>query len=200
MALVVKSPEDYTHALQGLLPFGPAWPREPEAVLTKLLEAWAIELSRVDNTANELLEDIYPNTTTSLLPDWERVTGMPNFCLTLGNTIVERRQDVLAILTSRGGQSPQYFIDVAAKLGYTITITEFLFDPFRVGISAVGDALNGESGVYVWQVNSQLNTVQFFRVGFSGTGDALASWSNDRLECIINKFKPAHTLVLFSYT
>ncbi len=38
----------YLGLLQGLLPTGPAWPRDPDATLTKLLSAEAEEFARLD--------------------------------------------------------------------------------------------------------------------------------------------------------
>lgn len=189
---------EYTQQLIKLSPTGKAWPTESDSVWATLLNAIAQEFARVDARANELLNEIYPDTTTELLPDWERVAGLPDPCSGLGASVAIRRRDLLAKITARGGQSPQYFIDLAASLGYTITITEF--DEFIVDVNAVEDALLGEAWAYSWQVNAGLNTVTYFTVGSNSTGDALAEWGNERLECVITARKPAHTVVLFAYT
>ena len=72
--------EQYRQALQSLLPPGPAFTREPNALLTKLLDALAQELYRADLRAAQLIDEAFPDTTTELLPDWERVAGLPDAC------------------------------------------------------------------------------------------------------------------------
>ena len=183
--------------LQGLLPQGPAWPREPEAVLTLLLDAWASEFSMIDGRANKLADELDPRTTSELLDDWERVVGLPSSCMVgVIQSVAERRAALYSKLTGLGGQSRQFFLDLAASLGYTVTITEYR--PYHVN-NAVNLPINSELWSFVWQVNSQLNTVRRFTVG-SAVNDALASWGNQLLECAISQLTPAHTKVLFAYT
>lgn len=69
---------DYLQQLQELLPPGPAWPRDPDAYLTRLLSAWAAECARVDARANALMDEADPRATAELLPDWERMLGLPD--------------------------------------------------------------------------------------------------------------------------
>lgn len=188
----------YREALQALLPPGAAWTREADAVLTALLDALAQELARVDVRADGLFDEADPRTTAELLADWERVAGLPDSCVTTTQTTAERRATLVGKLTGLGGQSRQYFIDLAAALGYTVTITEH--GPFRVGQNAVGDPLNGDSWQFAWTLNAPATTVREFAVGGSAVGDALRSWGNTLLECAIRRFSPAHTTVLFSYS
>jgi hypothetical protein len=49
----------------------------------------------------------------------------------------ERRAALLTRITMMGGQSREFFIALAAAIGYTIWITEYR--PFMVGIDRVGD-------------------------------------------------------------
>ncbi len=108
----------YLAHLQALLPPGRALTREPNAVLTSVLAALAEEFSRVDARAAQLLEELDPRTTTELLADWERVAALPDACIVATQTTGERRDALLARLTARGGQSRQYFIDTAQRLGF----------------------------------------------------------------------------------
>jgi len=190
--------KQYRQALQALLPPGPAWTREEGATLTKLLDALAQEFYRADVRAGELLDEIFPDTTIEMLQDWERVVGLPGACGELADTVQERRRDLIARLTARGGQSRQYFTDLAATLGFTITITEYR--PFRVGMSAVGDPICDSRWLFVWQVNGPQTTVTCFRTSESAVAEALANWGNGRLECIFEQLKPAHTVIIFSYS
>lgn len=187
---------DYLQQLRGLLPPGPAWPRDAESLLTEILTAFAQEFARIDQRIEKLLDEADPRTTLELLPDWERVAGLPDVCTGPLDSVAARRDALIARLTSLGDQSRQYFIDLAAALGYTITITEFR--PFTVG-SAVNDPLCSEEWRFAWQVNAEQDTVRKFTVT-SGVDEAFASWGNTLLECAISRLKPAHTLVQFAYT
>ena len=189
--------EEYKRQALKLLPQGLIWFFDDDKNVAKLINALADEMEVVDGAAEAFLNDFFPDTTSQFLPDWERVAGLPDPCSGLAATIGLRRQDLLTKLTSIGGQNRQYFIDLAASLGYTITITEF--NPFRTGISRTGDALNGVDWQHAWQVNGVENEIQYFRVGVSATGDALRSWGQTRLECLLNRLKPAHTILLFEY-
>lgn len=190
------SADDYLRQLQALLPPGPAWAKDDEAGLTRLLNGLAQEFARVDARANQLMDEADPRTTAELLPDWERVAGLPSICMAgISQTLAERRAALHAKITSRGGQSRQYFIDLAATLGYTVTITEFR--PWQVN-HAVNLPLAGALWAFVWQINAALNTVQPYTV-VSAVNEPLNAWGNERLECAIKQLKPAHTTVLFAY-
>lgn len=187
--------DDYLKQLQALLPQGPAWSREPDAVLTKLLTEFAAEFSRVDFRIEDLLNEADPRTTNELLADWERVAGLPDLCTGIPETIAQRRELLVAKLTNVGGQSKQFYIDLAAKLGYAITITEF--KRFRV-TSRVNEQLTNADWNYAWRVNAQQDTVRAFRVN-GRVSEPLATWGNTALECMITRLKPAHTHVQFAY-
>lgn len=188
----------YQQQLIKLTPPGQAFPTGTDSLWVKLLGIFSDTFARIDANAVLLINEAFPDTTSQLLPNWERVTGLPDECSVLGDTYEIRRANLIAKLRATGGQSPAYFIDVASALGYTITITEFT--PFRVGIDTVGEGLRGTDWWFAFQVNSALNTITWFRAGLSAAGEALAVWGNDRLECVINKLKPAHTVALFSYS
>jgi uncharacterized protein YmfQ (DUF2313 family) len=187
---------EYLAQLQALLPPGAAWRRDAGSALTEFLAALAEELARIDQRVDALLDEADPRTTTELLTDWERVAGLPDACTGPLPTLAQRRAALVARLTSIGGQSRAYFIALAASLGYTVTITEYR--PYHVN-SHVNDPLNSELWTFVWQVNAALNTVRRFTVN-AGVNEPLAAWGNELLECVIRRFAPAHTKVLFAYS
>lgn len=189
---------DYLRQLQALLPPGVAWPRQPDATLTRFLAGLAEELARVELRGEQLFDEADPRTAAELLADWERVLGLPDPCVVASQSSSERRQAAYAKLTDAGGLSRQFYVDLAARLGYTITVTEFR--QFKVGQSVVGDPLYGDDWVYAWQVNAALDTIREFKVGQSAVGDPLRSWGNAALECAINARQPAHTHTIFSYS
>ena len=77
-----------------------------------------------------LLYELFPDQATELLSDWERVCG-----LTLDDTETpqSRRQRVVAQLRSVGRMDQAYYIELAAELGYTITIEELMRESFDGG-------------------------------------------------------------------
>jgi uncharacterized protein YmfQ (DUF2313 family) len=186
----------YLRQLTALLPRGDGLSREPTSNLYKLLQALADELGRFDDRMEQLKREWDPSLTLEMLPDWERVLGLPDPCITEDQTVDQRRDAVVAKLTLLGGQSRAFFISLAASLGYTITITEF--DPFVSGGGHSGDPLYDYEWAHTWQVNSAEDTVVYFDCN-SVCSEALASWSNEALECAITDRAPAHTVVNFAY-
>lgn len=189
--------DDYLSQLQALLPPGAAWPREGDATLTNLLLGLAEELARVDGRAEALLAEIDPRTTNELFADWERVLGLPDPCVTEPQTAVQRREAIVAKLTMTGGQTPAYLVAAARAIGYPISITEF--DSFHAG-SAAGDPLFDEDWRHAFQVNTGEETVRTFKAGAGQAGEPLRIWGNVALECLIERLKPAHAVVLFAYS
>jgi len=189
---------DYLEQLKTLLPPGQAFPREAGTTLHDLLDGMSIELARVDGRGEALPAEANPISTNELLSDWERVAGLPDKCSgVLEETLQGRRSALLTKLTSTGGQSASYFIELAGSLGYEVTIEQFR--PFRVGMSRVGDSLTNGDWVFTWLIRAPEVSVTSFRVGLSAVGERLRTWGNDTLECKINQLKPAHTIALFAY-
>lgn len=173
---------DYKYQLINLLPTGLAWPTlETDNNFTQLLDAIAEELARVDVRAQNLLEEAFANTTVELLPDWERIAGLPDNCTGELELLQQRRNALIGVLTIERNLSKKFFIEMAARLGFVITIAEL--------------------PNWVWQVNATLsaNTV-YFRADESVVGDALVQSDNNLLECVMQTLKPAHTIVNFNYT
>jgi uncharacterized protein YmfQ (DUF2313 family) len=181
--------------LQNLLPRGAAWTRERTSRLTQLLQGMAEELARIDTRGDALVNEALPDTTLELLDGWETVAGLPGECTGPLETVSLRRDALIMRLTAVGGQSRQYFIDLAETLGFEITIDEFR--PFRVG-SVAGDLLTNGDWIYSWRVNAPETTVREFTAGCFA-GEPLATWGNALLECAISRVKPAHTILIFGY-
>ncbi len=191
------SPKDYEQAIKRLLPTGPAWNREPGSLLSALTNALVQIFARVDSRVHDLIEESYPDSTLWLLPEFETLVGLPDECVKLADTIALRRQDVKARLTAQGGASKQYFTELARSLGYEITITEFF--PFLMNRNVMGDPLHGDTWAFVWQVHATGGSYRYFEYGHSFMGEPYVTFNNERLECVFEKYKPAHTIVIFSY-
>lgn len=188
---------NYKNTLLGLLPVGLAWPREPGTNLDNLITCLAEEPNRVAGRVEDMLKESYPLTSSELLTDWERITGLPGKCLEAPETLQFRREAVDQKLASTGGQSKQFYIDLAAKIGFEVTISEYR--PFKAGVSKAGDPVNSDDWAYAWQVNAPEETIRDFKAGRSAAGEPLRVWGNEILECVIGQVKPAHTYLLFAY-
>jgi uncharacterized protein YmfQ (DUF2313 family) len=189
---------DYLLQLQALLPRGLAWAITQTSTLSMLLRAWADEFARVDLRCDQLLDEADPRTTLELLPDWERVAWLPDPCVMIDQSVDQRRAALLSKLTATGGQSRAYFIALAESMGYAgATIDEYL--PANCNGNC-NDALYSEDDKYAWTLNLPLSTGGVFVANCNGNcNDALQSWGDEALECRINKYKPAHTSVIFAY-
>ncbi len=197
MPLPVFSDADYLAGLQGLLPQGSAWPREADAVWTGLLTAFAPAYQRSGAAAAALVPDLFPATTVSFLPEWEETLGLPDACTPAGQVTAQRQAAIVARLTARGGQSVPYFVGVAEALGNAAAVEEYGL--FRVGVSAVGDAIAADAWAYAWTVQVTALGETFFTVGDSQVGDPLLSVSDGGVACILGRLAPAHTVLTVTY-
>lgn len=208
MPYFLRTAESFAHALMAKLPVGEIWPRDRDSTLYRLVRGlaglparWAADVFAF------LMVEAFPPTSLRLLPDWERVLGLPEPCLPVTDlTIAERQLHVREKLARRPGrQDRAYFIEIAARLGYQITIKEFR--PFMCGVSRCGDATWGigpHQMRFVWKVGVPSPRLTWFRCGF-GSGRAgqdphLRIRRAEDLECILRKLKPAHTHLVFDYS
>lgn len=200
----------YKRQLLQLLPRGAAWEIELGDVRDKFLEAIAQELARVEARGVDLFNEGDPRTALEMLPDWEQAVSLPDSIVTeIPASVTERRIAILTKLLARGGASPQYFIDLAAVMGFLITITEYTSSVARSGRLRSGDRIYGTAWAYAWKVNVDLSSPALdgwagasiiFRSGTGRSGGRLRSWNGPVLEAVIRLRKPSHTVVLFSYS
>lgn len=204
-----RTGDDYCDTFLTLLPSGQAWPKEPGSTLERaccgLSQYWGF----VDSRAADLLEiESDPRTTVEILPEWERAWGLPDPCFPSATSIAERQRMLVLVMTWMGGQSRQYFIDLMAWLGYTIEIGEFA--PFMAGVSRVGDTraptpddyfrwyIGPPEQRFVWTVNIGQIDLRWFRAASSMAGyhHHLEFGVPDEIVCLLNRWKPAHTLIV----
>jgi len=219
---VRRSGSDYAQAMLELLPHGQAWPRSLDSTLVKSVDGLADYYGTVDARAADLLEqESDPRKTVELLPDWERNWGLPDPCFQSTPTISMRQKMLVFKMTLLGGQSRDFFINTVAKgmLGYTITISEYA--PFMCGVSNVGDTrtpplnpnpLVGDYRWYIgppemrfyWTVHVAAKSLGWFRCGGGGgqlgVDHHLEIGTDADLECLLNRWKPAHTEIVFDYS
>lgn len=161
------------------------------------------------------LRGLAPLQALEWLEDYESAYGLPGDCRQSGLLVQERLALLTVALAERAAITRDYYVWLAAQLGYAVTIEEF--SGFKAGFSAAGDRLTnyesrfcagsraGESLAtgapwqYVWLVRASDTPTTLFRAGVSAAGEPLASWTNTLLECAIRQAAPAHTTVHFVY-
>ncbi len=133
-----------------------------------------------------------PRTATFMFSEWVALTGV---------TVQPTHDQTVALIMTRllnlGGQSVNYFIGVAAAIGYSISIARHR--PARYGTAKFGDPYGQGAWAFVWDVLSALVNFVPAKYGTARYGDPYATWANDRLEQVIKRFAPAHSLVRFLY-
>lgn len=188
----------FTAAIANLFPRGFAWPRDPDAVQTKVRQALGdIVFDLHARTMTFLDIEAFPDTTDGLLAEWETARGLPDACTPSGQTEDQRRGALLARVTDTGGLSRQHYIDLALYLGLTVTIDEFR--PFTCE-SMVEEPVYGTEWRFAWRLNvPETVTPVPFRAGMR-CGARLRSWGDGRLECVIEAHNRPSRIVLFAYT
>lgn len=197
MAAPNYTASDYLGALLALLPRGRAWPRDADAPQVQALAGLAPSLARVNGRANQLLVDAFPGTTYELLQEWESTLGLPDPCIGTDGSYQQRLSLVTSRFAGQGGQSVSYYTAVAKSVGYDISIQQFhqytVTDDCSMGLC-------GADWNHAWSVISAASDGTHVRNVNDDVGTALASWGNPVLECLMTRYKPAHTVVLFAYT
>jgi uncharacterized protein YmfQ (DUF2313 family) len=204
-----------------LFPDGIAWPKFPVAytpaqlpaaptfwkVIYGLAQYWGF----VDSRAADLLEiETDPRKTMEMLKEWETAFGLPDPCLQEPLTIDARHAMLVQRMTMLGAQSKDWFKEVASWLGYTITIGEYA--PWIVGISRCGGTLDDEGNPrwqiappeirFYWTVHVDQAKLTWFRCGAGECGvdpHLIIGLATD-LECLLNRWKPAHTAIIYDYS
>lgn len=210
----------YTKHLAKLLPQGKAWlssqgtgsdPSGSKESSSKtsnfhnLFQGMASELTRTHVRFESLLKENDPRITLELLSEWERFAGLPDDCSiissTLGETIQKRKENLLQKLTGVQGQSVAGFEKLLKRLRVNAKITELC--PFVFGVSQAGqDALNGgaenRNYFFIEVIEERLTWLECGVSEIGVTSFVVIDYAEE-LECLINRFKPAHTQVIVSY-
>ena len=190
---------DYRKLLQSLLPKGNIWNRREDSVLGEVLLAEGDELARVENHSLDLLAERFPRNAVYMNSEHEFDLGLPNDCYSYVDTTLEERKNISqAKYISTARLDKQYYIDYAGDLGYEITIDEFT--PLWSGLARSGDLCISQRGIFYWRVNIYNADTEwiFLRSGLGSSGDPLAKIpGTELLTCILNKVKPAHTVLIY---
>jgi uncharacterized protein YmfQ (DUF2313 family) len=165
-----------------------------------------------------------------LLPDWERAWGLPDPCFPSATTIEARRRMLILYMTYLGGQSRDYYVKLMKFVGYEVHddyVGEFA--PFMAGVSQCGDTrplkftydasgnvvgreidthknfrwyIGPPEQRFSWFVAVGERAYYWFRAGSgqAGVDHHLEIGVPQEIQCLLNRWKPAHTAVVLNFT
>jgi uncharacterized protein YmfQ (DUF2313 family) len=186
------TPAEFTTDLSMLMPPGNAFGFQTLALLSGIGQCFGdfhADLAQVSEV------ETIPSTAESWLPSWLKDWGLPDQCMPAAATPAESTDMLLAKIAAIGGQSEDYYIGVAAAMGYTITVS--FFTPLRFG-QPFGTPFYDEKYVFVWKVHAPGFTRSFLKCG-QAFGLPFSSWTGTPLQCVLRGIQPSHTLLLFNY-
>ncbi len=193
--------EDNTSALAAYLPNDKLFAAKniDGSNLRKMLKGLGGEMTRADQIFQSIWDgtNIVETTDPDYMSAWESAVGIPNtyFSQTTSLSIEDRRQQVLIQLRSLGVLTAQDFIDLAALLGYTITIQQginVLYPPYSVPFIPI---TNERDARFIMFVNGL------------GTASAFPPYSvpflpqnpGAQLQTLFNILKPTNTIIIYLF-
>lgn len=196
------STTEYTKMLLDLLPNGKIWhaARQSDGVLYNLLKAFAMEMNQLDLRVDDLKIERDTRTAYQLLKEHETDLALPDDCAQGSQTITERRFHAHSKFIEDGGLHEQSYVGLADEFGWTIT-TDY-FSPFWCGIGRCGDSIGDQDALFYARINILIDADSwvYFTCGSSQCGDGLIKdIGTGILECIFNKYKPAHITLIWNY-
>jgi uncharacterized protein YmfQ (DUF2313 family) len=186
MAAPLYSPADYLAALQALMPRGRVWPRDPDALQTKVLAGLTRSYAANNARANYLLQDSFPASALELLPEWEATLGLPSTAAGPAPTVRARQVLVVARLVGADGISPDSFSRYSGMLGYDVSIQGRA--PFRCGQSSCTAPLGARERFFQWTITARARP----DMPFGAYGPAV-------LEAEIRRLAPPHAVLTFKF-
>ncbi len=155
-------------------------------MLAKVLFGMSDEYSRIEGRAEDLFDEKDTRTTVELLAEHELDFGLPEIGESISSIESERQAELNAALLRVGQQFEQYFIDIAAALGYTISIEEFV--PFWTSVSTVNSPVGPLRNLFFFRILIDLDSVTY-------PNEVNITKLISRMTAI----KPGHTHILFEF-
>ncbi len=139
-------------------------------------------LDQVQVGAQQLLSEMFPDTCSELIDDWERLLGLPDVCTGRLPDLSRRVAAVAAKWAEKRQLSAPALIGVAQAMGFAVTITNYAAR--RYGQAVFGTAYCGRA----WA-----NTITI-------TAPDIPVQDRAVLECTFARLRPAHVYLDFNYS
>ena len=184
---------EHTNAIADYLPNGLVFGSKyvDSSVIRAFLESLAPEFQRAEQTLIETSKQHDINCAVDFIALWESAVGIPDDCFPATGTLLERQTHVICKLAGMNVQTEQDFIDLADKLGFTITITSLggnRFPPYKIPFTPT-DPITSK---FIWIVDGvDPGNVPPYSIPL-----ALTSTSSI-IRCVFNLTKPAMTIIRF---
>lgn len=171
------------------------------STLAKVLSCLAGELARIEADLYAIANEAVPGLSESLLSKWEEDLGLPEECFPLAMGLKERQDAAHAKYTTKyTGLSETFFVDLALSLGATIEIiiAGGVGTPFRSG--GTYDTEITRVGPYSSSSDPKSRVWSAARIHTWIVKIASSEPNIDIIQCLFERWKPAHTVVQFVIT
>jgi uncharacterized protein YmfQ (DUF2313 family) len=176
----------YRKLLQSFFPTGYFWSRAENSEITKILRAIAQEFSRIEERAENLIDEQDVRITDELITEHEKDYNLSSAEDGISKTTTKRRNDLHAALLTVGQQNPDYYIELGETLGYEVTVETY--KPFWCGVGVCGDQVGDQNNIFFWTIRIDVDSV-----------DEPSEVNLTKLINKINSTKPTHTIALYNY-
>lgn len=190
--------DEYYQQFLKLLPRGPLWRDLP--MFKSLFMPLAAGFEYIESRLQNLIKESRALTAVETLEDKEAEWGLPDPCTGQLATIYERQIALWQKMTDTGGQRRIDYIQIAARLGYTITIEELKPTTTKSRVSARISS-NDEWSIIKVNILSAQNETYFKQRATtkSRVSARISQSSHFNIECVFNRIKPAHLTFIFNY-
>lgn len=171
----------HQRAFLQLLPQGLAWNTAPDTLLAHIAEALSRSAARVTERAQALLSERFPSTASLLLEDWERFLGLPDCDIGEGAGVAERQVYAANKMRLKPSLNRQFYISLAQAYGFTVTIHNPPESQW-VSIITIKDHVKYRNMHVLDPITTPLRV-----------------YSAGILECLLNRYKPAHQEFRYVY-
>lgn len=188
----------YQRIFLQLLPTGLAWNKEPGSGLSRLAGALADGPGQDAATIAQLLNERFPDQARTLLADWENWLGLPD-CTSAGQTIDERRTAAAEKYRMVGSLNRRFYIDLAARYGFDIDIESFSDGAYATCLDNCLTRLRKNYGRYTSHIIIKNSVDHRYSTVLDHCLTPLVAYSGGVLECLLEKYKPAHQVFIYIY-
>ena len=188
--------EQHAQVQADFMPTGKFWRAKNivDSKIRDLLRGFGASAKRQEEVLAKFWEEIFIGTTEEFIDDFEKALGIPDDCFTGTGTLEERRIDAQLKMVSLYVVTEQDFIDLAALLGFTITIER----PIETNIFPYTfpfELVNAKTLRFTWIIVGVDVAAAGFPYTFPVTFDA--ETNQNILQCLFGKLKPANTSLQF---
>ncbi|HII0646831.1 TPA: YmfQ family protein [Salmonella enterica subsp. enterica serovar Yopougon] len=188
----------YQRVFLQLLPTGLAWNKDSDSTLAKLSGALADSPERDAGSIASVLTERFPDQSTVLLEDWEKWLGLPD-CTSAGQTVEERRTAAAEKYRMVGSLNRQFYIDLAARYGFDIEIESFSDGAYATCLDNCRTRLRKNYGRFTSHIIVKNHIDYRNATVLDNCLTPLRVYSGGVLECLFDKYKPAHQVFIYIY-